>query len=368
MIDSTSRSTTTSPPLNIILIGAGLIGPRHAESILKNPFTTLLALIDPSPATISLAATLTTTHYPSIPSFLSSSPQKADAAIICTPNSTHVSLALELISASIPLLVEKPISTTISDGKKLIDSAKEKDIKILISHHRRFNPYLIATKKCLDDKQLGTITAIQGTWSLLKTPSYFTGPGSWRQSSASGGVVLINLIHEIDLLQFLLGPITWVTALPTPKTRGFEAEEGAAILLKFESGVVGTFILSDATPSPWNFEMGTGENPLIGQVEGSEVGGFYRIFGTGGSLSVPDLRVWRGDWWEGMEREEVRVEREKVPFDEQLGHFVNVVRGAEEPGCSGEEGLRALVVCEAVKRSMGEGRAVEIKGFEIRCV
>jgi len=63
-------------------------------------------------------------------------------------------------------------------------------------------------------------------------------------------VVLINLIHEVDLLQYLLGSIMLVYALEAPKTRDFDAEEGAAVLLRFESGVVGTFVLSDAVPSP----------------------------------------------------------------------------------------------------------------------
>jgi predicted dehydrogenase len=360
-------SSSTSTSLNIAIIGGGLIGPRHAQSVLSNPSTTLIALVDPAPHGPGLAASLQTTHYLSISTLLSS-PHRPDAAIICTPNSTHVPLSLELISAGIPVLVEKPISTSIESGLALIEAAKRADVKLLVGHHRRFNPYLLAAKKALDEKSLGKVIAVQGTWCLKKPDEYYNGIGEWRRNGESGGVVLINLIHEVDLLQYLLGPIILVSALPTIKTRGFDAEEGAAILLRFESGVVGTFVLSDSTPSPWNFESGTGENPTIPMVEkGEGAGGFYRIMGMEGSLSVPDLARWSNwGWNEVLKEEKLSVDREKVPFDLQAQHFYEVVMKGREPSCSGEQALRAMVVCEAVRRSMRSGEAVEIDGFEIR--
>lgn len=352
--------------INIAVIGSGLIGPRHAQSILSTPSASLHSLVDPAPHAPSTAASLNTAHYTSISALLSSSLPKPDAAIICTPNHTHVPLALEFVAAGIHVLVEKPVSTTIEDGQALITAAADAGVKVLVGHHRRFNPYLLAAKRTLDSSLLGTIIAVQGTWCLRKSASYFEGTGSWRQSSSTGGVVLINLVHEVDLLQYLLGPIVYVSALPTRKTREYEAEEGAAILLRFESGVVGTFILSDTTPSPWAFEKGTGENPMIPQNgEGDEVGGFYRIMGSEASLSVPDLTLWKGDWTEKLETEDVGVEKDVVPFDAQMRHFCAVVRGEEEPGCTGREALSAMVVCEAVKRSMVSGEAVEIRWFDI---
>ncbi|KAF8855035.1 NAD(P)-binding protein [Acephala macrosclerotiorum] len=329
---ATASSTPTSPTLNIAIIGGGLIGPRHAQSVIKNHNANLLALVDPAPHGPETAASLQTIHYPSIASLLSSSSPKPDGAIICTPNSTHVPIALELIGHRIPILVEKPISTSISSGLKLISAAKAANVKVLVGHHRRFNPYLLSAKSCLSSNTLGRIIAVQGSWCLKKTDSYFDGVGEWRKSAKDGGVVLINLIHEVDLLQYLLGKIVWVMAIPSTKTRDFDAEEGAAVLLRFESGVVGTFVLSDNVPSPWNFEMGTGENPLIPKVEKEDgAGGFYRIMGTEGSLSVPDLTVWKGDWWEGIKREVLTVDKDAVPFDKQIEHFVGVVRGDVEP-------------------------------------
>ena len=353
--------------INIVIIGGGLIGPRHASSIFYNPSTHLLALIDPAPHGPATALSLSTHHFPSIASLLSSSLPKPDAAIICTPNKTHVSIALELIAAGIDILVEKPISTSIPEGLQLIAAAKGKGVKVLAGHHRRFNPYLLAAKKALDENSLGQVIAVQGTWCLRKSEAYYDGIGEWRRSGESGGVVLINLVHEVDLLQYLLGPVTMVSALETAKTRDFDAEEGAAIIFRFESGVVGSFLLSDSTPSPWNFEGGTGENPTIPQVGGEDAaGGFYRIMGTKGSLSVPDLTMWTGEWNEKLGREDLEVQKNIVPFDEQIEHFARVVTGSEKPRCTAEEALSAMVVCEAVKEAMRSGMWVEIDGFEVK--
>jgi predicted dehydrogenase len=135
-----------------------------------------------------------------------------------------------------------------------------------------------------------------------------------------------------------------------------------------ESGVVGTFILSDSVPSPWNFESGTGENPTILHVEKEAgAGGFYRVMGTEGSLSVPDLKVWSNQsWLDRLQTEDLEVEKEKVPFDLQVQHFYEVVREGKQPSCSAEMALSAMVVCEAIKRSMKSGEGVEIHGFDIR--
>jgi len=96
-----------SSKLNIAIIYGGLIGPRHAQSVLKTTNAHLIALVDPAPHGTQTASSLNTTHYLSISGLLSS-PHRLDVAIICTLNSTHVALSLELISAGIYVLVENP--------------------------------------------------------------------------------------------------------------------------------------------------------------------------------------------------------------------------------------------------------------------
>lgn len=257
--------SSSVPKVAIAIIGGGLIGPRHAQSVIKNPNATLIALVDPAPHGAQVAAELKTNHYASVEALIKS-PHKPQAAIICTPNATHVSIAKELAGVGIDILVEKPMSTDIPSGRELIAHAKACNIKLLVGHHRRFNSYISLTKSILASPDprtsLGRIIAVSGLWTTYKPASYFAPPTEWRQG-ATGGVILINLIHEIDILHHLLGPIVRVHAESTTSTRGFAADEGTAIILRFASGVVGTVIVSDATPSPFNFEAGTGENPTI---------------------------------------------------------------------------------------------------------
>jgi predicted dehydrogenase len=242
-----------------------------------------------------------------------------------------------------------------------IQYASVKNLYLLVGHHRRFNPYVVATKKFLKAESIGNITAISGLWTLCKPLPYFDAPSEWRRSSASGGPIMINLIHEIDILHYLLGPIKRVYAEKAISRRGFQAEEGAAIILRFESGVVGTFLLSDNVPSPHNFETGTGENPLIPKKE-TDV---YRIFGTEGMLSVPDMRWSKYDglnsWTEDIKESRVEVEMGKAPFELQVKHLVEVLAGRENPVCSGADGLRAVIVCEAVKKALDTGLPVDIE-------
>ncbi|KAF8215972.1 hypothetical protein K438DRAFT_1954658 [Mycena galopus ATCC 62051] len=332
------------------------------------------ALVDPSPIASSLAAQYNVPCFPDIDSLFASQ-ITPEAAIICTPNHTHVPLALPLAEAGIHLFVEKPISTSVASGLELIRAARQHKVHLLVGHHRRFNLYMIATKSAVDSGLLGDLTAVSALWTTFKPdPYFFASPDlAWRRRKEGGGVVLINLIHEADLLQHLFGPIVRVHAEKTISRRRVStetgddaAEEGAVFTMRFASGLVGSFVLSDAVVSPHNFEAGTGENPHIARARraGGEEIDVYRILGTTGTLSVPDMTLWKyandGDarsWENELIPKKLEIDSDpRVPFERQLDHFVNVVRGVEKPSCTGEEGLRALAVCDAIRRALdGEG-------------
>ncbi|KKY14727.1 putative quinate utilization oxidoreductase [Diplodia seriata] len=298
-----------------------------------------------------------------------SSPDKPDAAIVCTPNHTHVTVSTELLSNGIHVLCEKPISVDIASGQALVDHAASRNLHLLTGHHRRFNPFVTATKRILSTGSLGSITAVSGLWTLYKPAAYYDAPAAWRRSADSGGPVLINLIHDIDVLHHLLGPIASVAAFEAAKRRGHDAEEGGAILLRFANGVVGTFVLSDAVASPHAFELGTGENPLFPPT-GADI---YRIFGTEATLSVPDLKRWsyakgtEKSWQSEMVEDTLALEgllsdeeRSKIPFELQVEHLVKVIRGEESPVCSGADGLAAVRVAEAVRKALRTGGVVHV--------
>ncbi|KAL4866455.1 hypothetical protein BDV12DRAFT_210463 [Aspergillus spectabilis] len=366
-------------PLRIVIIGAGLIGPRHAQSVVSNSSTSLVGFIDPSPSATPYAESFNVPLYPSLGDLLKST-VKPDAAIVCTPNHTHVPVALDLLKNGINILLEKPVSDSIESATELLSTLndpiiKEKNLKVLVGHHRRFNPYILSTKSLLTANSLGKILAVNGLWTVQKPDSYFSPPlGSWRADKNKGGVLGINLIHDVDILMFFFGPISRVYAEATTSQRSgrnpdHTAEEGAAITIRFTSGVVGTFLICDTTPSPLNFETGTRENPTIPGVNPEEsASDCYRIFGTEGSLSVPDMTRWsyngrevRG--WNGdLAVEKVGVDGVDLkPFDTQLEHFVRVLRGEESVACAVGDGVRALRVVGGVRESLENGVPVDIE-------
>ncbi|KAK2603605.1 hypothetical protein QQS21_004186 [Conoideocrella luteorostrata] len=352
-------------PIRIAIVGAGLIGPRHARTVIANHDANLVAVVDPSPTDQQLATELGVGYYPSLDDLLRSRDVNGvEAAVICTPNHTHVAIAKTLAAQNIHLLVEKPISTDVSSGRDLIGALGSSTSKILVGHHRRFNPFIVETKHVISQGILGKLLAVNGIWALHKPLDYFQAPAEWRKSD-TGGVTLINMIHEVDLLHHLFGPIQRVHAEKIASQRGFDAEEGAAMTFKFRSGLVGTFLLSDFAPSPYNFESGSGENPLIPK-SGQD---FYRIFGSEGCLSVPDMLLWsyqgtEKSWHSELTREKLPVS-DAVPFSLQLNHFINVIRGREAAQCTVQVGLAALIVCEAIKKALKSETTLEIEEYTL---
>lgn len=374
-------------PVKIAIIGTGAIGPRHAAAVRRDPDAALVCIVDPSPGAIQVAIGLGTIYYPSVRAMLASvgggnndnennknnNSKKPNVAIVCTPNDTHAAVATELLSAGVHVLCEKPLSIDVASGQALVEHAAARHLQLLTAHHRRFNPYVAATKRILASEAhtIGQITAVSGLWALYKPQAYFEPPMDWhRRAGEGGGPVMINLVHDIDVLHHVLGSrVVRVAAFEAPKRRGFAVEEGAAILLHFENGVVGTFVLSDAVVSPHAFEAGTGENPTI-PATGRD---FYRILGTEGTLSIPDLKrsyyekgvekAWSSKTTEVTEKLEDWISKEesaKIPFELQVAHLVKVIRGEEAPVCTGEDGLAAVKVAEAVRRAMREGAVVDV--------
>lgn len=103
----------------IVIIGVGLIGPRHAQAVLQEPTAELLCIVDPNAAAQEVAHKLGTAWYASTKDMLAAG-YRPDAAIVCTPNHTHVLVSKELLEAGIHVLVEKPISGDVESAQSLV--------------------------------------------------------------------------------------------------------------------------------------------------------------------------------------------------------------------------------------------------------
>lgn len=347
-------------PLEIAVMGAGLIGRRHIEGVLAEPRTTLAAVIDPSPAARDEARANGFTWFASLAEALANRRPDGvpDGVIVATPNQLHVANAAEVIASGIPVLIEKPVADDAEAAAGLVDAAARAGVPILVGHHRRHNPIIKEAKRLIDSGRLGRIIAISGSFWVAKPDDYFNV--QWRRQPGAGPT-FINLIHDVDLFRYLLGEVESVHAMESSTARGHAVEDTAVVLLRFESGTLATLSASDAVPSPWSWERTSGENPGFPREDQF----CYQIGGSEGALTIPDLTLWankgRPDWREPLQEERLAV-TPADPLTLQLQHFCDVIEGIATPLVSGREGLATLRVIEAIKASASTGRTIFLKG------
>ncbi len=338
--------------VRLAVVGAGLIGQRHVNSISAVDGVTLACIADPGPAGKAFAERKNVLWYSSIGEMFEKT--TIDGVILATPNQLHLENALECIAAGCPALIEKPVAVNVSEAVEIVAAAKAAGIAMLVGHHRRHNGLVKKAKSIIDEGTLGAIVSVQATCWFYKPDDYFdTG---WR-SKHGGGPVFINLVHDIDLLRHLCGEVASVQALESNMVRGFEVEDTAAIMLRFQNGALGTINVSDTAVAPWSWEMTARENPAYPATAES----CYMIGGTQASLSLPDLTLWHNgnqrSWWSPISGTKVPFDLED-PLDVQIRQFAAVIRGEETPLVSAEEGLKTLRVIEAIKYATSAGETV----------
>ena len=340
--------------VRIAVAGAGLIGKRHADAIAATPGVELHSIVDPSEAGCSYANGIGAKWHASLAAAFEAG--KPDGVILATPNQVHVENGLECVAAGIPALIEKPLATDLQAGHDLVAAGETAGVPLLVGHHRRHNPLIASAKKQIADGLLGTLVAVHGMFWLMKPDDYFDI--DWRREPG-GGPVFLNLIHDIDLLRHLIGEIGSVQALVSNAVRCNAVEETAALVFRFENGVLGTFSLSDTIVSPWSWELTASENPAYPPTGQS----CYFIGGTHGSLELPNARLWTNpgqrSWWQPISATRYPVGHED-PLVRQIRQFARVIRGEEPPLVSAKEGLKTLQVIDAVQRSALTGQMVAL--------
>lgn len=341
----------------ICVVGAGLIGERHARLVAEHPACQLAAIVDPDEKKHDLSRQLGTRSFQSLDALPVAD---CDAVIIATPNASHLPLGLACLEHGLPCLIEKPIADSIASGQALSDAFAAAGIPLLIGHHRRYHPFVDAARNLIETGDIGDPVFASIIWAVRKPHSYFDN-GRWRLGS-DGGPLLINLIHEIDLMRCILGPLDTVQAVISNRQRGGQVEDTAAVLVQFESGVLATVTMSDAALTPWSFEGASAENPNIAETGISS----WRIGCTHGAFEFPGLRVWRhagdgeGDWSKPLSDATINAER-VTPLYEQLSHFVALVRGqTDRPAVGGHDGVASLQAIAAIRRSAELSRPVEV--------
>ena len=342
----------------IAVAGAGYIGQAHMQAARASATVELSAIVDPSAAGPGIAAKVGVPLYASLEELLQKN--RPDGVVLATPNTLHLPHALLCLAAGLTMLLEKPITPTVSEAENLVAAARSSQARILIGHHRAHSPIMSKAREVVQSGRLGKLVSVMGSALFFKPDEYFAD-GPWRREIGAGPI-LLNMVHEAHSLRMLCGDIVAVQAFASNATRGFVVEDTVAINLRFANGALGSFMLSDTAASPRSWEQTSQENKAYSSYDDEDC---YVISGTFGSLSVPTMRLktYRHaadrSWWKPFEVSVVDMQRDD-PIKLQMEHFGAVVRGEAEPLVSASDGLQNLRITEAITQAAKSGYMVEI--------
>ena len=299
----------------LLVAGLGLIGERHAKAVLAHPDAELACVVDPD------AGRRAAFDVPGFAS-LEDVDVLVDGAIIATPSSLHADHSEICLSRGWACLIEKPIEVDLEGADRIVVASVKAALPVLTGHHRRYHASVQQLREIVRGGTIGQPVLANAIWAVKKPDDYFKG--NWRAGNG-GSPVMINMVHDIDLLRFVVGEVASVSAIGAQPVRGAGRVESGVVSLQFENGAVGSIAFADTAPSPWGFEAGTRENPNIA---GSGQDCLW-IAGTKGGVSFPSMMLWGGasDWGQAVQPTRLEI-TETDALDAQLSHFLDVLGGA----------------------------------------
>ena len=345
----------------IAIIGAGVMGKKHAQTIVKHPDTELVAICDPFSDT--MAQEFNVPNYKDLDDLLNT--MALDGVVIANPNRFHVSTAIQCMQHGVTCLLEKPLALNTTEALTLIEAQQSLDVPILVGHHRRHNKIIQQAKAIIDAGTLGEINTFNALWSVYKPDSYFDI--EWHRV-AGAGVLAINLVHDLDLMRYLNGEIESVQAMTSNKNRKLEVEDSISILVRFKNGALGTLLASDAAVSPWGWDQNTEENKTSFAVSPDQ--DCYFISGSEGALSVPNLEYWNypkdqnKSWSTPLIKNKIEPNKEEDVYIRQLTHFVDVMNGIAEPISSPQDAIHNIQLLECIELAAKGQRTVNLEKLQ----
>ncbi|WP_377351656.1 Gfo/Idh/MocA family protein [Pontibacillus salicampi] len=225
------------------LIGCGVISRTHAEQISAIENAELVAVVDRNEAKMKrLAAEYNVDGYVDYHEMLKR--EDIDVVNILTPSGMHSDMAIACANAGKHVITEKPMDVNIEKAHAMINVCKEQGVKLAVISQHRFDPATVQVKRAIEEERLGKLILGQAAVNWYRSQEYYDS-GEWRGTwELDGGGALMNQsIHTIDLLQYLMGPITQVEAkIATLTHERIEVEDIAVATVRFANGGLGTIV------------------------------------------------------------------------------------------------------------------------------
>lgn len=324
----------------ILIAGLGSIGVRHLKNLLQLGVEDILLLRTKNEPVQEAP------HLPIFTNLEEALKQKPDAIIISTPTSHHLNIALPAVKAGCHLFMEKPLSHTWEGVETLLSIAKEKKIIGMIGFDMHFDPGLRKVHQLINDGSIGRITSIQAQVGQY-LPDWHPWEDYRKGVSAridTGGGVILDLIHEIDYVTWLLGEAQEVMSMNGHVSNlEIETEDTAAIVIRFKNNAIGTINLDYIQRTLSRSCRIVGEEGTI----------LWDLINQKVSWFLAADKIWHEFSYSGFQRND--------RFVTEMKHFLDCLQGDNQPEVNLESGSQSLKIALAAKESGKTGKVVALQ-------
>ena len=346
------------------IVGTGMMGIEHIMNVNALDGATVTALADPVPE--SLSGALAATEGPRPAAFVDHQQlvdaDICDAVVVATPNYTHHRVLVDLLDTDLPVLVEKPLCTTVADCRDLVERASKRDALTWVGLEYR---YMLPISVLIDHVHDGTVGDVKMVSIREHRFPFLPKVGDWnRTSEKTGGTLVEKCCHFFDLMELLTGsPAMTVNASGGQAVnRLTDGEIGPAgdmldhafVTLTHENGAVSLLDLCMFAEASMNQEEVSVVGDL-GKIEAFIPDDVVRIGRRGkdslGDVIVQEIGADSNIKYRGHHYGASFIEHQR---------FIAAIEGGHGPDVSVEDGMRSVVIGAAAHRSVEEGRTVEI--------
>ncbi len=214
-------------------VGAGGVAMRHARHLAQLKDVRVVAVTDPNAAAAqSLAETTDAAVATDLDELIKTSP---DAVYVCVPPHAHGAIEEQLLDAGIAMFVEKPLAMDLPTAERIAATARKAGVVTAVGHHWRYSPAVDLVRDLLAGRPVRLVT---GSWIDRVPPVPW-----WSKRALSGGQIVEQAVHVLDLIRLLCGDVVEVDAYANsapPATPGADVDGATVAILKLKSGAVGS--------------------------------------------------------------------------------------------------------------------------------
>lgn len=326
------------------VIGVGSMGKNHARLYADLTNVELVAVSDVNADLVKQIADKYAVHaYSDYRELLEK--EKPEVVSIVVPTALHKEVATDAMQAGAHVLVEKPIAATVEDGKALIRTAEKLNKKLMVGHIVRFNSAIQALKEKLDNGELGKVIQI-----LCRR----IGPFPARIRDV--GVVVDLAPHDIDVMRYLTGENPERVYAETEQKIHTEHEDLVFGLLHFPGGITGALEINWLTPTKLRETIVLGERGMFRVNDLTQDLYFYENAEIDGTL-WPVLGNIKGV----SEGRMLRYSLDRYePLRAELEAFIAAIEKDEDVPVSGQDGLEALRLAQALVESGKKHQVIKV--------